>query len=84
MTDDVREKWVKFKDLGLLWLINCLLHNMGYAIVFMYDNDNRLLNVVPMRVGFRGFTEELEREGQLNLSEHLEHMGSVAKRKTDI
>lgn len=70
-----KEAWLEFKKCGLLWLINGLLHHMGYVIAYVY-NEEELINVIPMKCEFEGFTDAVEREGSLDLSEHLERRGS--------
>ena len=36
-----RKEWNEFRQTGLLWFINSILHLFGWAIVLSYnDNDN--------------------------------------------
>lgn len=61
---------MEFRDAGLLWLINSILHLFGWAIVFDID-DGILNNVYPARVTYRGFDETSNTEGYKKVSEYL-------------
>jgi len=37
-----KKSWEEFKDSGLLWWINTLLHTFGYAIVYNYDENGNI------------------------------------------
>ena len=65
--------WEEFKEVGLLWWINRMLHLFGWAIVFAYSEDGKLAKVYPARVKFRGFSTGVETEGFKRLSEYLEN-----------
>jgi hypothetical protein len=67
-----RKTWEEFRENGLLWWVNRVLHIFGWAIIFKYSKDN-LLEVYPARVKFRGFTEEIEKEGHKQLTDYLEN-----------
>ena len=62
--------WEEFRDNGLLWFINSILHVFGYSIVFQYDGD-KLENVYPARVKFRGFSEKNNFNGYIALSKYM-------------
>lgn len=64
------ETWEAFRETGLLWWINMLLHTFGWAITYDYDGD-RLLEVYPARVRFRGFSEKQTSEGYIKVSKYL-------------
>lgn len=67
--------WEAFRATKLLWFTNRLLHVFGWAIIYSYDDNNKLLSVWPQRVGFRGFTTESENEGFKGLSKYLASIG---------
>lgn len=75
-----RQAWLKFKDSGLLWLINGLLQHMGYVIAFKFDDHDNLIDVYPMEANFKGFTDELEQKGRCSLGKHLEQLSSTKRR----
>lgn len=68
----VTEKsWEEFRDSGLLWWINMLLHTFGWALVYEFDRDKKIIRVYPGRVKFRGFSEDINSEGYQKVSEYL-------------
>lgn len=67
----IEEKsWKEFKDSGLFWWINMLLHTFGWAIVINMKDDE-IVKVYPARVKFRGFSEQSNTNGYRKVSEHL-------------
>lgn len=64
------KEWKEFKDSGMLWWINMILHTFGWAIVFDYDKEN-IINVYPARVKFRGFSEKINTEGYIKVSNYI-------------
>lgn len=69
MTD--KKTWNEFRNSGLLWWINMILHTFGWAIVFDIDKENNIKEVYPARVKFRGFNEDTNTEGYINVSKFL-------------
>lgn len=65
-----RKTWKDFKDSGLLWFLNSILHMFGWAIVFV-TRGNEVLDVYPARVKFRGFAEKNNSEGYIKVTEYL-------------
>ncbi|MDU5206320.1 MAG: hypothetical protein E6182_10175 [Clostridioides difficile] len=66
-----RKEWKEFKDSGLLWWINTLLHTLGWAIVFEYDEKGNITDTYPARVKFRGFDERANESGYKNISKFI-------------
>lgn len=67
----VTEKsWEEFRDSGLLWFINTILHAFGWAIVVEMDKGE-IIRCYPARVKFRGFSEERNTEGYKQLSTYM-------------
>lgn len=54
-----RKSWEEFRDTGLLFHINQILHAFGWDIVFEMENGN-IIDIYPARVKFRGFSEEAQ------------------------
>lgn len=69
MTD--KKTWNEFRNSGFLWWINMILHTFGWAIVFDIDKENNIKEVYPARVKFRGFNEDTNTEGYINVSKFL-------------
>ncbi len=68
-----RKKWEEFRDTGLLWFINSILHLFGWAIVYEFKVigvEDKLI-VYPARVKFRGFDGEINSEGYQKVSKWL-------------
>ena len=65
--------WKKFKDSGLLWYINTILHLFGWAIVLEINKDpnGEVFSAYPQRVSFRGFSEKDNTEGYIKVSDYL-------------
>ena len=69
--NEVKEKsWKEFKDTGLLWAINSILHLFGWALVYEIK-DSEIQRVFPARVKYRGFDEKSNIEGYIKVSEYL-------------
>lgn len=76
--------WKEFRQAGLLWFINSILHTFGYAIAYDFDNreksgfEHEPDRVYPARVKFRGFTEDLTSKGYILISEYIkENIGQL-------
>ena len=65
-----KKSWDEFRDNGLLWFINTILHMFGWAIVVEIDNGE-VINVYPARVTFRGFSEESATNGYQKVSKWM-------------
>lgn len=50
-----KKGWKEFRDTGLLWFINSILHLFGWAIVIAINEDGEITDAYPARVKFRGF-----------------------------
>ena len=66
-----RKTWQEFRDCGLLWWTNRILHTFGWAIVMVLEEDGSISDVYPARVKFRGFHEDSEINGFKKISEHM-------------
>ena len=75
-----KKSWAEFREAGLLWFVNRLLHLLGWAIVLDVDDNGQVTAVYPARVRFRGFGEDIEAEGFTKLTEHIkENIGDLAE-----
>lgn len=66
-----KKTWKEFKDSGLLWWINMILHTFGWAIVFSVEEDGEIKDIYPARVKFRGFDEKSNTKGYINVSRYM-------------
>ena len=65
-----RKTWEEFKNCGLLWWINMILHTFGWAIVIEFEDD-KVTNAYPARTKFRGFSEKENDKGYIAVSKYL-------------
>lgn len=69
----VEKTWEEFRAAGLLWWLNRTLHLFGWAIVSEPSDDpSKPARVYPARVTFRGFQEDAEEQGFVNVTRHLQ------------
>lgn len=66
----VEESIQKFKDSGMLWFSNMILHTFGWALVVEYE-DKKPIRMYPRRVYFRGFSEEANTDGYIKVSKYM-------------
>jgi hypothetical protein len=66
-----KKSWKEFRENGLLWWINMILHTFGWAIVVEINDGNEITAAYPARVKFRGFSEENNTEGYIKVSEYI-------------
>ena len=66
-----KRDWAEFRDSGLLWFINTILHTFGWAIVFEFDDNKNITNVYPARVKFRGFGDKQVEDGYQKVSKYM-------------
>lgn len=67
-----KKSWAEFRESGFLWWINMILHTFGWAIIFEYDHQNeKITDVYPARVKFRGFNEDSNSRGYKRVSKYM-------------
>lgn len=65
-----KKTWDEFRETGLLWFINTILHLFGWAIVVEID-DEKVVKAYPTRTSFRGFDESSNTEGYKKITRYL-------------
>ena len=63
--------WEEFRESGLLWFVNTILHLFGWAIVVFKNDNGEIEKVSPARVNWRGFSEESNDKGYKNVTKFL-------------
>lgn len=59
-----KRTWNDFRNAGMVWFINRILHVFGWAIVYeLRHGSEDILDVYPCRCRFRGFHKEDEERG---------------------
>ena len=66
-----KKTWQEFRDSGMLWWINMVLHTFGWAVVVAVDDDKNIISAYPARVKFRGFDEKSNTKGYKNVSKYM-------------
>jgi hypothetical protein len=65
-----KKEWSEFRDTGLVLIVNQILHIFGWALVFDIEND-KIKNIYPARVKFRGFDNKSVEEAYRKLSRYM-------------
>lgn len=66
-----QRSWDEFRDAGLLWFVNMILHALGWAICVDIGDDGHIFSAYPARVKFRGFATEINDEGYKKVAKYL-------------
>jgi hypothetical protein len=66
-----KKSWEEFRSSGMLWWINMILHTFGWAIVVNVNEDGSISEAYPARVKYRGFNEESNTKGYINVSKYI-------------
>lgn len=74
--------WKEFREIGLLWWINMLLHTFGWAICVELDDEGNITEVYPARVKFRGFSEKNNTDGYIKITKHLNETSEELVKET--
>ena len=75
-----RKTGKEFRESGLLWFINTTLHMFGWAIAWNQDTDE----IYAARTKFRGFDNENNTEGNINVSKYLkENINELLKEASE-
>lgn len=66
-----KRSWKEFKDSGLLWFMNMILHTFGWAVTLEINDDDEITDVYPARVKYRGFSEQINTDGYKKVAKYL-------------
>lgn len=66
----VPELWEEFRDAGLVWFVNMILHLFGWVLVVRME-DGHVVNVYPHRTRLRGFEVHTNTEGYQRVSKYM-------------
>ena len=78
-----KKTWKEFRDSGLLWFVNTILHLFGWAITVEIEKG-KIINVYPVRTKFRGFDVKTNDEGYIKVTEYLkENIDDLTKEVKD-
>ena len=79
--EERRKSWKEFRDTGLLWFINMILHVFGWAI-FMRVEDGKIVDVYPHRTELRGFEVKTNTEGYQKVSKYMKENAKELYKET--
>lgn len=68
-----KKTWKEFRDSGMLWWINMILHTFGWAITVEIEDNGTISDAYPARVKFRGFSEKNNIEGYQKVSQYMKN-----------
>ena len=63
--------WNEFRNDGMLWFINMILHTFGYVIVVDKNDEGEIINAYPAKTKLRGFDEESNTRGYQNIARYI-------------
>lgn len=70
-----KKTWEEFRDSGLLWFVNTILHMFGWGIAVEVErnkfNEEKAVDAYPVRTKFRGFGEEINTKGYMKVTKYL-------------
>ena len=78
-----RKTWEEFREVGLLWWVNRIIHIFGWAIVVEID-EAKVLACYPARVKFRGFDPASESEGFIALTNRMAQDSTQLKEEANL
>ena len=70
-----RISWDEFRNYGMLWFVNRILHTFGLVLVYSVE-DGKITEVYPARTSFRGFPQSTDCRGYINVSKYMEENAS--------
>ena len=77
-----KKSWNEFRESGLFWWTNMVLHTFGWAIVLEIEKDGSVSDCYPARVKFRGFDEKNNTDGYVKVTKYLENNIEELKKET--
>ena len=66
-----KKTWKEFRESGLLWFVNSILHMFGWSIVVEINDNGDIVNAYPARVKFRGFSEDVNSIGYKKVTHYI-------------
>ena len=78
-----KKTWKEFQESGFLWWVNMILHTFGWAIVLEMDDD-KIINVYPARVKFRGFDEKSNTIGYKRISQYMADNADLLNKESNL
>ncbi len=78
-----RHSWTEFREAGMLWLVNRMLHVFGWSLVIATDEDTgEEVGMYPVRTEWRGFPRDRDELGYTRVSEWMAKAGPALAEET--
>ena len=77
-----KKDWKEFRECGMLWWINMILHTFGWAIVIVLQDDGTISGAYPAKVKFRGFDLKSNDEGYQKISKYMMENAEQLEKET--
>lgn len=78
MSEKEKNQWKEFRESGLLWWINMILHTFGWALEITFDDKGEIIRGYPKKVNYRGFGAKQNSIGYSKVSNYLqENIGEI-------
>lgn len=78
-----RHSWGQFREAGMLWTTNRVLHIFGWAIVVATNESDEVVEVYPVRTEWRGFSAEANERGHLRVAAWMAAAGDALQEETN-
>ena len=66
-----KRTWDEFRETGLFWFVNTILHTFGWAICVDIGDDGIATSAFPARVKFRGFEGDINDAGYRKVAKYM-------------
>jgi hypothetical protein len=83
--DDViaAKTWAEFREAGMMWFANRILHVFGWAIIIEIDDETGTEKVYPARTVWRGFSPDREALGFKRVTQFMVDNASALQAEVD-
>jgi hypothetical protein len=79
-----RHTWAQFREAGMLWAANRILHMFGWAIVVSHDDETgEEIEAYPVRTEWRGFAPDREEVGFKRVAKWMARAGAAVSEETE-
>lgn len=72
-----KKTWKDFRECGMIWFVNRIIHVFGWAIVLQIEEDGSITDVYPARCKFRGFSHDVETDGFKKVSQFMDDNSEI-------
>lgn len=75
--------WHEFRESGMVYAANKVLHMFGWCLVFATDEQSGLQYCYPARTFYRGFAPESERAGTQRVNQWMRDAAKALAKETE-